>query len=73
MVGRPKKVSDNEVMEVLREADDPVMTAREIGDALGESRRTLHRRLDELHDEGLVEKKTVGGRSVVWWIGDDDE
>lgn len=67
MVGRPKKVSDKEILKVLHETDERVMTASEIGDELGESRRTLHRRLDELHDDGKVEKKKVGGRSVVWW------
>lgn len=67
MVGRPKKVPDEKILEVLYNSEDPVMTSREIGDELGESRRTIHHRLDELHEEGQVEKKTVGGRSVVWW------
>lgn len=68
MAGRPKKISDEEILQVLYETDERVMTAREIGEELGETRRTLHRRLDELHDDGMVEKKKVGGRSVVWWI-----
>lgn len=70
MAGRPKKITDDEILVILDKSNDPVMSAREVADELGESRRTLHRRLNELHDEGRVEKKTVGGRSVVWWLPD---
>jgi predicted ArsR family transcriptional regulator len=44
------------------------LTASEIADRLGCSRRTALNKLHDLEDETDLESKKVGGRSRVWWI-----
>lgn len=69
--GRPRSVSDEEILEVFRESDEYVLTTAEVADELGVSRRTALRRLSGLADEGTVERKNVGDRSAVWWLPDE--
>ncbi|MFC4552535.1 PAS domain-containing protein [Halorussus sp. GCM10023401] len=45
---------------------DPV-TASEVGEELGCTRRAALNKLDELAERGDIESKTVGARSRVWW------
>ena len=56
------------VLAVLRTADDPVLTASEVAEAIGASSETARRKLTELHDQGRVKRKDVGARAVVWWV-----
>jgi DNA-binding IclR family transcriptional regulator len=57
-----------------RSADDvlKVMTplepysARELAETLGWPRRTVHKLLSELHEEGRVRRKKTGHRTVIW-------
>lgn len=64
----------DEVRAAFEESGPPVVTANELGEALGVSRRTALRWLKQLRDSGLVERKEVGARAVVWWwAGDDGE
>lgn len=67
-----QRVSDSDVLEALREQPDPVATAGELADILGVSSETTRRHLAELHERGLVDRKTVGSRAVVWWALDDE-
>jgi predicted ArsR family transcriptional regulator len=66
-MGRPPKVSDNEILAVFRESGDPVLTATEAAGNLPLSRRGVYDRLRELESEGILESKKVGGRTTVWW------
>jgi predicted transcriptional regulator len=59
---------NTDVIETLREHEDPFVTAIEIADRMDKSKGTIHDRLDELLDEGKVNRKKVGGRAVVWWL-----
>ena len=70
MPGRPKAFDDEDILQILYKSNDPVMTAREIAEEMGESRRTVHRRLKALEKEDAVKSKKVGGRSVIWWLDD---
>jgi DNA-binding HxlR family transcriptional regulator len=63
----PKKVEDDEILEVFFDSDDRVLTTAEIADELPISRRGLLDRLNQLEEEGRVKKKRVGGRNIVWW------
>lgn len=56
-----------DVADALLEHSDPVVTAPELADELGCSRRHMSDRLDLLEMEGPVESKKVGGRARVWW------
>ncbi|MEF8781794.1 MAG: HTH domain-containing protein [Haloarculaceae archaeon] len=44
------------------------LTAREVADELGCSRRTALNKLHDLEAETELTSKKVGGRSRVWWI-----
>lgn len=70
--GRPPSVSDEQIIQYLRESGERVLTTPEIADGLDVSRRTALRRLSALANEGRVERKDVGGRTAVWWVPDDD-
>lgn len=67
-----QRVTDDDVLEALREQPDPVATAGELAEVLGVSSETVRRHLAELHDQGVVDRKSVGARAVVWWVLDDD-
>lgn len=68
-----QRVTDSDVLEALRDHPDPVTTTSELAEALGVSSETVRRHLSELHEQGLVERKTVGARAVVWWALDVDD
>lgn len=65
--GRTPTVSDDEILEVFREATDPVLTASEVATELPIERRGLLDRLKNLESDGKLRSKSVGGRSTVWW------
>lgn len=71
MAGRPPAVSDYEILRALdravREAASPVVTTGEITERLPIKREGAGRRLNELAENGLIERKQVGA-SYVWWI-----
>jgi len=46
---------------------DPVVTSSEISDVREVTQQAAHHALDGLVDLGLIEKKQVGARSVVFW------
>ena len=55
------------VFETRRDASEP-LTASDVADALGCSRRTALTRLNDLAERGALEKKQVGARAAVYWI-----
>ncbi len=56
-----------EVFESRTDAARP-LTATDVMEALGCSRRTAHNKLAELVDRGELETRKVGARSRVWWV-----
>jgi len=67
MAGRPKDVSDKEILESIATIHGPA-TATELGDALDMGRSGMNKRLDTLVDEQLVFDKTVGANAKVYWL-----
>lgn len=63
----------DDVKAVFESYDDPVLTTREVGDALDVSRRTALRKLQALEEAGIVTRKEVGPRGAVWWLIDDSD
>lgn len=55
------------VFEARTDYAEP-LTASEVADELGCSRRTALNKLHELQEETDLKSKKVGGRSRVWWI-----
>ena len=58
------------VLSVFRERADQAkpLTANDVMDALGCSRRTAHDKLDALVERGVLETRKVGARSRIWWV-----
>lgn len=56
------------VLEVLSNADTPVLTAKQVAETLDCSSESARQKLHLLHEEGKVGKMDVGARAVVWWI-----
>jgi len=65
--GREPTVSDEEILEVFRDASDPVLTTIEVAEAIGLGRRGTFDRLKQLSNEGEIRMKKVGKTGAVWW------
>jgi len=61
-------VSDDDVLDAVRDVRAPVATASEVAAHLPIGQRAVLNRLNELADEERVERKDVGARSTVWWV-----
>jgi MarR-like DNA-binding transcriptional regulator SgrR of sgrS sRNA len=68
--GRDTEFTLSDVTNVFEARDDYAepLTASEIADELGCSRRTALNKLHELQEDTDLKSKKVGGRSRVWWI-----
>jgi repressor of nif and glnA expression len=67
--GRPDVVSDADVLRILADSDDPVMSAPEIADETRIGDRGMYKKLRRMEDEGLVTSKKVG-QARIWWLTD---
>lgn len=61
------KITDQDVLKVFDNADEPVLTASEIAEALPVTRQAVNYRLKQMQEKGLVDRKESGARAVVWW------
>ena len=66
--GRKPRVSDEEILEVFRQTDDPVLSTAEVAKELPIKRRGTLTRLEALEEESQLESKQIGGRNRVWWL-----
>ncbi len=48
------------------------MTARWVADTVAMERRPVHRRLEELHEDGEVERGKLSPRVVIWWVSENE-
>lgn len=67
MPGRGEDVSDAEILQRMREADDAVLTTKEIADMLPIKRNATLRRLRKLADKNKIRTKSAGS-GTVWWL-----
>jgi len=65
--GREPEVSDDEILAVFEDADDPVLSTKEVADAVGLGRRGILDRLNQLAEERSLERKKIENSRVVWW------
>lgn len=67
-----KKVSDEELLNVFRYADesDRVLKAKEVADQVGLSKKQVNKRLNELEGD-RVQKKEVSPTHV-WWLDSEE-
>lgn len=65
-------VTHRRVLEAVAAHPDPVVSAREVGGRLDCSTDAARKKLAQLHERGVVDRKKVGGRAVVWWLTEED-
>ena len=68
---RPR-FTDEEMLAFIRDAPAPAQTARSVADHFDVERPAVHERLNELLDEGRVERAKLTPRVVIWWVGDGE-
>lgn len=69
--GRKPRVTDDDLLDVFRSTDDPVLSTAEVADAVPIKRRGTLNRLQSLKDSGHLDSKKIGGRNTVWWLVED--
>ena len=66
------RVSDDEIISLFREAEDPILTAGDVSEAVGVTRQAINSRLHRLNSEGRLEAREVGARARIWWLSDSE-
>lgn len=67
-----RKYTPEEVLETFETIDEAVILTSDIAEELGCSNETARRRLNDLYDEGRIDKRTFG-RQTVWWLRPPEE
>jgi len=68
MAGRKRQLSDLRILQAVLLSPDPIVTAPELADELEISRQGINPRLKQLAERGLLERRSVGSKAVVYWI-----
>jgi len=71
MTGRPRDVTDIEILEATALARGPVVTATELSEAVDMSVSGINKRLDMLVDDGFLHEKQVGANAIVYWLTEE--
>jgi len=71
MVGNGPEDTDEEILNVLREADEEYLPTTEIAEELSNGKRRTGGRLNELEGEGRVEHKELG-QTYIWTLADEE-
>lgn len=61
-----EEVNQEDVLQVFKQADLPVLTAKEVADELACARPTAYNKLEALTKDEHLLKKQVGSRAVVY-------
>jgi predicted transcriptional regulator len=67
-MGRTKQMSDEQIIELIRDHPDRAVTAGDIASDAEMTTTGLLNRLNELASSGAVHKKRAGANAVVWWV-----
>ena len=68
LMGRRKRVEDDEILQAIAVSPDPIVTASELSEHMDYTDDGVRNRLDDLEEQGLVMSRDVGSRAKVWWI-----
>jgi len=69
--GRKPRVTDEEILQLFRDTNDPVLSTAEVTEQLSIKRSATYKRLTALREEGRLTGKDIGGRNNIWWIPDE--
>lgn len=65
-------VTHEAVLDVFEKVDGPgVVLSADVADALGVTRETARRKLKELHDTGVLDRRETGRRLLYWRVDPD--
>lgn len=70
MAGRKPDATDEEIIAVLEEASDPVLTTNEVAEGLPIKPSAAQKRLKTLYEENRIKGKKAGN-AWVWWVKKD--
>lgn len=65
--GRGERVSDEEILAIFARIDSPVASTNEVAEQVDLGRRGTLKRLNELAEEGRIQRKKIDERRIVWW------
>jgi hypothetical protein len=71
--GPTPRISDDEILAIFQDTDDPVLSTAEVTEQIPLKRRATYNRLRSLADEGRLESKQIGGRNTVWWVAESEK
>lgn len=66
--GPKPSITDDELLAIFRESDDPVLSTAEVTEQTPLARRSVYDRLVALRESGKLDSKEIGGRNTVWWL-----
>lgn len=69
--GRPKDITDEEILQEVALSRGPVVTAPELADRLGISSSAVNKRFDDLVEDGYLNERQVGAKAIVYWLTDE--
>ncbi|MFC6723511.1 winged helix-turn-helix transcriptional regulator [Halobium palmae] len=62
-----ERVSEQDILKIFDNAEEPFLTATEIADQLPISQSAVNYRLKEMREKGQLDSKKTGSRAVGWW------
>jgi DNA-binding IclR family transcriptional regulator len=69
MAGRPKTVSDEDILCHFRDAEAPFLFTTELAELIDMSQQGAYNRLKELKSAGYLKSKTMSSKSSrAWWL-----
>ncbi|PHQ38980.1 hypothetical protein DJ69_08525 [Halorubrum persicum] len=71
--GRKPRVTDEEILQLFRETDDPVLSTGEVTEQLSIGRSATYKRLKSLREGGRLQAKTIGKKNTVYWLDEAEK
>ena len=71
--GRKPRVTDEEILQLFWETDDPVLSTDEVTEQLSIGRSATYKRLKSLREEGRLQAKTIGKKNTVYWLDEAEK
>lgn len=71
-MGKPRQVTVDGVVDLLRTGDKPVYTMSDIAEEFDVAKETVRRRMPDVTEEQGVREETIGRTNVYWYEGGED-
>ena len=66
--GPDPKATDEEILNIIRSAESPFVTTRDVAEAVSLSSERARQRLNRLNKQEQIDRTKVGSSAVVYWI-----